>query len=120
MENEYTKRMGIRVVCLIASISLVGASRAAAQAEPGIPVAGEILPGGDQLERLDGLMKQILARHEVPGAAVAITHNGKLLVARGYGWANVEEREPVRPVTLFDLASVSKSITAVTILKLVE
>ncbi len=120
MENEYTERMGIRVVCLIASISLVGVSRAAAQPEPEIPVTGEILPGGEQLERLDGLMKQILARHEVPGAAVAITHNGKLLVARGYGWANVEEREPVRPVTLFDLASVSKSITAVTILKLVE
>ena len=92
----------------------------AAEPETEIPVTGEILSGGDQLERLDGLMKQILARHEVPGAAVAITHNGKLLVARGYGWANVEEREPVRPVTLFDLASVSKSITAVTILKLVE
>jgi CubicO group peptidase (beta-lactamase class C family) len=120
MENEHTKRMGIRVVCLIASMSLVGASRAATQAEREIPVTGEILPGSDQLERLDGLMQQILARHEVPGAAVAITHGGKLLVARGYGWANVEEREPARPVTLFDLASVSKSITAVTILKLVE
>ncbi len=65
-------------------------------------------------------MRQILARHEVPGAALAITRDGKLIVARGYGWANIEAREPVRPVTRFDLASVSKSITAVTVLKLVE
>jgi CubicO group peptidase (beta-lactamase class C family) len=115
---------GGRLRFLVAAVLLVLAlsckSLPAAEPEPEITVTGEILPGNGQLERLDGLMKQILARHEVPGAAVAIAHGGKLLVARGYGWANVEEREPVRPVTLFDLASVSKSITAVTILKLVE
>jgi N-acyl-D-amino-acid deacylase len=85
-----------------------------------IPVTGEILPGSEQLDRLDEVMKQILARHEVPGAAVAITHNGKLIVARGYGWADIEAHQPVQPITLFGLASVSKPITGVTILKLVE
>jgi N-acyl-D-amino-acid deacylase len=85
-----------------------------------IPVTGEILPGSEALDRLDGMMKQILARHEVPGAGLAITRNGRLIVARGYGWADIAAHEPVQPITLFGLASVSKPITGVTILKLVE
>ncbi len=62
----------------------------------------------------------MLTRFEVPGAAVAITYAGKLIVVRGYGLADIQTREPVRPITRFDLASVSKSITAVTTLKLAE
>ncbi len=85
-----------------------------------IPITGEILPGSTALARLDEVMPRILARHEVPGATLAIMHDGKLIVARGYGWANIEAREPMRPITRFDLASVSKAITAVTILKLCE
>ncbi|HEY2881512.1 MAG TPA: serine hydrolase domain-containing protein [Pirellulales bacterium] len=85
-----------------------------------MPVTGEILPGSEALGRLDKVMEQILLRHEVPGAGVAITHDGKLLVARGYGLADVEARQPVEPTTLFALASVSKPITAITALKLVE
>jgi CubicO group peptidase (beta-lactamase class C family) len=104
---------------------LLPASRAFAQPgerqrEEETPVTGEILPGSEPLQRLDAAMREILARHEVPGAALAITVGGKLIVARGYGWANIEAREPVRPATRFDLASVSKSITAVATLRLVE
>src|ERR1700742_742534 len=80
-----------------------------------VPITGEILPGSEQLQRLDQEIPAVLSRFEVPGAAVGITHAGKLIVARGYGFANLEAREPVRPITRFDLASVSKSITAVTI-----
>jgi N-acyl-D-amino-acid deacylase len=56
----------------------------------------------------------------VPGAALAITKNGKLVYARGYGWANLATREHVQPDTLFGIASLSKTITATAILKLVE
>jgi len=56
----------------------------------------------------------------VPGAGVAITYGGKLVVARGYGWADNEAHEPAEPTTLFGLASISKPITGITILKLVE
>ncbi len=90
------------------------------KASKGLPITGEILPGSKELQQLDQEVPAVLARFEVPGAAVAITHAGKLIIARGYGFANIETREPVRPVTRFDLASVSKSITAVAILKLVE
>jgi CubicO group peptidase (beta-lactamase class C family) len=85
-----------------------------------MPITGEILPGSAALDRLDDVVKQILARHGVAGAGVAVTRGGKLIVARGYGWADIEAHEPMQPTTLIGLASVSKPITGVTILKLVE
>jgi N-acyl-D-amino-acid deacylase len=85
-----------------------------------IPVTGEILPGDKSLRQLDELMKQILARRAIPGATLAVTYKGRLIVARGYGWADVENRDLVQPETLFSLASVSKAITAIAILRLAE
>ena len=55
-----------------------------------------------------------------PGAAIAIAKDGRLLLAKGYGLANVEKQEPVKPDTLFGVASIAKPITAVAVLQLVE
>ena len=57
---------------------------------------------------------------DVPGASVAIAKDGRLLFAKGYGVADVESRDPVAPDSLFRIASISKPITAVAVLKLVE
>ena len=56
----------------------------------------------------------------IPGGAVAIVRDGKLVMARGYGLADVEGKEPVHPDSLFRIASISKPVTAVAILKLVQ
>ena len=56
----------------------------------------------------------------MPGGAVAVVKDGRLILARGYGWADVESHEPVAPDSLFRIASLSKSLTAAAILKLVE
>ncbi len=73
-----------------------------------------------QLEALDEAMRQVMARQRIPGAALAIAHNGRLVLARGYGLADIERNEPVQPQSLFALQSISKTITAVGILKLIE
>jgi N-acyl-D-amino-acid deacylase len=52
--------------------------------------------------------------------ALAVAKDGKLVLARGYGWADVAARRPVQPETRFALASVSKSLTAAAVLKLAE
>ena len=56
----------------------------------------------------------------MPGAAIAIARNGKLVLAKGYGLANVENDEPVAPDSLFRIASISKPFTAVAVLQLME
>jgi N-acyl-D-amino-acid deacylase len=81
------------------------------------PVTGQAGPG---LGRFDEVMLETLRKHDVPGASLCLAKDGRLVFARGYGWADVKAREPVRPETLFGIGSVSKSITAVAVLKLVE
>ncbi|OAI39643.1 hypothetical protein AYO40_05625 [Planctomycetaceae bacterium SCGC AG-212-D15] len=82
-----------------------------------LPVRGKAGPG---LEPFDSAMKAIMDRHGVPGAALAIAKGGKLLCARAYGWSNVAKGTASEPDTLFGLASLSKPITAVATMKLVE
>jgi N-acyl-D-amino-acid deacylase len=49
-----------------------------------------------------------------------VVRDGKLIYARGFGYADVENKTPVQPDALFRIASVSKPITSVAIMKLVE
>jgi N-acyl-D-amino-acid deacylase len=83
----------------------------------GLPMTGKAL---DVLAPLDEAMEKIMLRHGIPGASVAITKNGKLVFARGYGWSHFERKELASPISLFGLASVSKCFTALAVLKLVE
>jgi len=73
-----------------------------------------------ELQPFDQVMIDFLKQHELPGAALAIGRQGKLIYARGYGLADVDARQPVQPESLFRIASISKPITAVAILKLVQ
>lgn len=53
-----------------------------------------------------------------PGCAAAIARDGKLLYAKGYGLANLEENLPITPDSVFDIGSTSKQFTAASILLL--
>ncbi len=56
----------------------------------------------------------------VKGLSVAIIDGGKIVKEKGYGFADAENRIPVTPTTLFQAASISKSVTAMGALCLVE
>ena len=62
--------------------------------------------------QLDDLAAQIMQRSGIPGMAVAVVHQGKTVYAKGFGVRKVGESAPVDPETVFQLASVSKSIGA--------
>lgn len=79
------------------------------------PVTGESQPA---LAGFDELMTRFLERTGAPGAALAVTKAGRLVYARGFGFA--DEGVPVEPDSLFRIASVSKPITAVAVLQLVD
>ena len=75
---------------------------------------------GSGLEDIDRLMQHYLAEQRAPGASLAITDHGRLVYARGFGYADVGARQPVKPESLFRIASVSKPFTSVAIMQLVD
>jgi N-acyl-D-amino-acid deacylase len=83
----------------------------------GMPVTGSAASG---MASFDRLLPELMRKWDIPGAAVAVSVHGRLVFARGYGWADREKGEAVQPDSLFRIASLSKPITAVAILKLVE
>lgn len=58
--------------------------------------------------------------YHVPGVSIAVIHNYKLHWAKGYGLADTLKNIPVTPETMFSAGSISKLVTAVAALKLVE
>ncbi|MCY2984518.1 MAG: serine hydrolase [Planctomycetota bacterium] len=80
----------------------------------------ESKPVVSDISEADRLIEGFLAKHQVPGASVAITNASKILYSKGFGFADVESNSQVTPSSLFRIASLSKPITAVAILQLVE
>jgi CubicO group peptidase (beta-lactamase class C family) len=72
------------------------------------------------LAPFDRLMTSFLAETKAPGASLAVSRHGRVIYARGFGFADIETKEPVQPTALFRIASVSKPITAVAVLQLIE
>jgi N-acyl-D-amino-acid deacylase len=73
-----------------------------------------------QFESYDRLMSDLMERYHLPGGAVAVTRNGKLVFAQGYGFADRDRRVRVQSDSLFRIASISKPFTSAAILKLAE
>lgn len=71
-------------------------------------------------QAFDPEVEAFMASRNVPGGALAVLKNGRLVYTRGYGWANREMQIPATPSSLFRIASLSKPITAVAVLKLIE
>ena len=72
-----------------------------------------------RLAKVDELLRQKFPT-DAPGAAVLIVADGKIVLHKGYGLADVERKLPISPQTQFDLASVSKQFTALAVLILHE
>lgn len=71
-------------------------------------------------DRLDEAIEREMARRHVPGLAVVVLKDGRLVRERGYGLANVEHGVKVTPSTVFQSGSVGKTFTAALILLLAE
>ncbi len=80
-------------------------------------ITGPALPG---MERFDAPILGLLTEFSSPGAQLAVSFRGRLLIARGYGLADRDAGVPVQPDSLFRIASNSKPLTALGILTLIE
>jgi N-acyl-D-amino-acid deacylase len=108
-----TLRLFLALVLVVAAMTI--ASPAGARGD--IQTTGQPAP---RLAAFDALVTRLLQKYEVPGAALAVVKNGHLVLARGYGLADVDRNEPVQPDSLFRIASLSKPFTSAAILTLVE
>jgi N-acyl-D-amino-acid deacylase len=77
-------------------------------------------PASPPFAAFDREMEQFMQARGVPGGALAVVKDRRLVYAKGYGWADRDARREVRPDSLFRIASVSKPVTAVAVMKLVE
>ncbi|HZE96338.1 MAG TPA: serine hydrolase domain-containing protein [Planctomycetota bacterium] len=72
------------------------------------------------LRPFDDAMEAQLREYRIPGGALAVVRDGRLILAKGYGLADVDAKTPVDAASLFRIASISKPVTAVAVLRLVQ
>jgi len=70
--------------------------------------------------RVDSLVKAEMALQELVGLSLAVIHRGRIVLERGWGFANLEHRVPATPATVYQSGSVGKQFTAGAIMLLVQ
>ena len=98
-------KFSICVFFTLAGITLLFAARCFAQ---------------DAAAKVDDFIKSEMQKQEIPGVSLAVVKNGQIILAKGYGLANVELEVPVKPETVFQSGSVGKQFTATAVMMLVE
>jgi CubicO group peptidase (beta-lactamase class C family) len=72
------------------------------------------------VQQIDALVKETMSQWGVPGLAVAIVHQDRLVYLKGFGVKNVNDKAPVTADTIFPLGSCSKSFTTLGLAMLVD
>ena len=79
------------------------------------------LTASDAEAFLEGVVPLQLAREDIAGATIVVVKDGKILFAKGYGYADVKEKKPVSAeLTLFRPGSISKLFTWTSVMQLAE
>ncbi len=92
---------GLRLIATVALVSIVSQGRSCADA-------------------IDDAIHREMARSSIPGVAVLVIRHGKVIKNKGYGYANIEHRIPVKPETVFESGSIGKQFTAMLVMMLVQ
>lgn len=72
------------------------------------------------IAHLEAQAPQLLAKHKVPGAAITLIENGQVRWTGSFGQANADTGEEIKVDTVFQVASLSKPVTALGVMRLVE
>ncbi|RLE25084.1 MAG: hypothetical protein DRJ65_08610 [Acidobacteria bacterium] len=99
------------LIILIALSAMPATAQQRVWTETGEPVSG--------WEHVDEGIREFMETWTVPGAAMAVAAQGRLVFARGYTW-NIPDTDAIQPNSLFRIASMSKPITSVAIHQLIE
>ena len=86
---------------------------------PQLPMTAAADVRGD-LDGFDEFMVTAMREFKVPGAAVAVVKDGKIIMTKGYGYRDVAHQLPITGATLFPIASITKSFTVTALGTLVD
>jgi CubicO group peptidase (beta-lactamase class C family) len=117
-ESQYPPRSGraaVRQGPLVRS-ALVALAAVAASAAP---LDAQRFTDGD-FDGARAFIERAMSENDLPSVSVAVAKDGRIVWARGFGFADLERRIPATPRTMYSLASISKPITATALLRLVE
>ncbi len=108
-----------RLITLTLLAVMFAAEAAPAQTSAQIPV-----PGTEAHRKVvDQAREQVhewIGKNNLPGASIAVGIDGELVWAEGFGWADIEQKVPVTPLTRFRIGSTSKPLTATAVAILYE
>jgi CubicO group peptidase (beta-lactamase class C family) len=79
------------------------------------------VPNAETLSaRVDAVVRKQMRDQMIPGVSLAVVRNGRIIKAKGYGFANLEVGAPTKSETIFQAGSITKQFTAASVLLLVE
>lgn len=87
---------------------------------PGNVRLSNSLSEGPEFTQMERTIRSFMFRWEIAGASVAVSKNGQLIYAKGFGMTDKSNNTETQPFNKFRIASVSKLVTAVAIMKLQE
>src|SRR5882672_12069704 len=73
-----------------------------------------------QADRVDDFVRDQMQTWHIPGVSIGVVSDGKVLLAKGYGFANIELGASTTADTVYEILSITKQFTAAAILVLVE
>ena len=85
--------------------------------------AEDIIKGNLEIDlqtKLESFINEIVEAYDLPGLAIGIVKDNEIAYAKGFGFKNIETREPITTTTHFHMASISKPFVATAIMQLVE
>ena len=88
-----------------------------------LPPVRPIFKKGDfpgAVKVLDAIIRNNLKQHQIPGAAVALVHEGRVIFSQCYGYADTDKKVVITDDTYFMAGSLTKFFTALAVLKLIE
>jgi CubicO group peptidase (beta-lactamase class C family) len=77
-------------------------------------------PSSERENRIDEFIQSFMEAYQIPGLAIAIVENNQIVIAKAFGVANLETKQPLTIKSIFHMASVSKPFSATAIMQLVE
>jgi CubicO group peptidase (beta-lactamase class C family) len=117
MSTMTGRQILLRVETIFVVLSLILASPPGHSRSGTSPaqVSGVAIPNGQidtAIHRLDALAGDLMQRSGIPGMAIAVVRDGKTVYAKGFGTRRVGEQASVGPDTVFQIASLSKSLAS--------